>query len=322
MTDKIAIVVEWENALLSEVARAEEMFRRLQLQTIEAARNHNAQFELMLIYDSDAIDRTVPAKVVAECIDAETWPGSIKLIAAPGLSYYDQKNFGARQTDADIVIFVDSDVVPDPNWLRHILEAMRDPSVQVVSGETYLSTDTYLDRIFAAFWLFDIKKPARGVYEAKNFYANNVAFRGDVIRKFSFPQADTYRGQCTMLAKQLRSADIRLHRAGSAMVSHPAPTGWSHFISRAVCHGHDIVLSNRRKRFGWLKASPLGSVARFVRDVGQTPARIVRRRKASVNSIPGMLTALGFAIAYATFKMGGEIVTFISPETVRRRFSI
>lgn len=322
MSDKIAIIVEWENALLSEVDRAKEMFRRLQTQTAEAARKHNAQFELMLIYDSDAIERDVPANVVAECIDADKWSGTIRLIAAPGLSYYEQKNFGARQTDADIVVFIDSDVVPDASWLGHILEAMRDPGVNVVSGETYLATDTYMDRIFAAFWLFDVKKPARGVYEAKNFYANNVAFRGDVIRKFAFPQADTYRGQCTMLAKELRSADIRLYRAGSAMVSHPAPTGWSHFVSRAVCHGHDIVLSNRRKRFGWIKASPLGSVARFVRDVAQTPGRIVRRRKASVNNVSGMLTALGFGVAYATFKLGGEIVTFISPGLVRRRFNI
>lgn len=322
MTDKIAIIVEWENALLSEVERAREMFRRLQAQAIEAARTHNAHFELTLVYDSEAIEREVPAKVLAECIEVQTWPGSTRLIAAPGLSYYEQKNFGARQTDADIVVFIDSDVVPDESWLGHILEAMRDPSVQVVSGETYLATDTHLDRIFAAFWLFDTKKPARGVYEAKNFYANNVAFRGDLIRKSAFPDAETYRGQCTMLAKHLRSADIRLYRAGSAMVSHPAPAGLAHFAIRAICHGHDIVLSNRRKRFGWIKASPLGALARFLGEVASTPARIIRRRHASINSISGMLTALGFAVAYAFIKLAGEIITFISPKIVRRCFSI
>lgn len=322
MTSTIAVIVEWENALLSDVDRAREMLRRVGAQAVSAARASNARLDLMLIYDSETIDVRVPQTVLAECVDAATWPGRISVHAAPGLHYYDQKNFGVQQTDADVVVFIDSDVVPDDGWLSSLLEAMRDPQVGVVSGETYLATDTYYDRLMAAFWLFDTKKPAGPVYEAKNFYANNVAFRADILRRFPFPGADTYRGQCATLAKTLRTNGIKLYRAGSAMVSHPPPSSLPHFVTRAICHGHDIVLSNRRKPMGWLAASPVGSIFRFIREVLLAPGRIVARRRASVRTISGSVVAFGLALAYAGLKLAGEVTTFISPRLVRRRFSI
>jgi hypothetical protein len=322
MTSKIGLIVEWENAVLSEVERAREMLRRVSAQAVSAARTSNAQLDLMVIYDPATIDVQVPKTVLAECVDAATWPGRISLHEAPGLHYYDQKNFGVRQTDADIVVFIDSDVVPDDDWLPNLLDAMRDPQVGVVSGETYLATETYYDRLLAAFWLFETKKPAGPVYEAKNFYANNVAFRADILRRFPFPSADTYRGQCATLAKTLRANGVKLYRSGSAMVSHPPPAGLSHFVTRAFCHGHDIVLSNKRKRLGWLAASPVGSLFRFVREILLAPGRIVARRQASVQTISGSIAAFGLAVVYASLKLAGEVTTFISPRFVRSRFSI
>lgn len=322
MSAKIALVVEWDNARLSEVDRAREMLKRVSAQAVAAARATNAQFDLVLVFDPEAIDAAIPNSVLSECVDATTWPGRISLLQAPAQHYYEQKNAGIRQTDADIIILIDSDVVPDDGWLANLLDAMRDPQVSVVSGETYLATDTYYDRLLAAFWLFDTKKPARPIYEAKNFYANNVAFRADIIRRFPFPSAETYRGQCATLAKTLQANGIRLFRAGSAMVSHPPPSGLSHFVNRAICHGHDIVLSNKRKKLGWLLASPIGAFFRLVRDIATAPGRIVQRRHASVNSISGAGIAFGLAIAYAVLKLAGEVATFISPQFVRRRFSI
>lgn len=322
MTSKIALIVEWDNARLSEVDRAREMLRRVSTQAVSAARSTNAQFDMMLIYDPETIEPGVPRTVLAECVDEKTWPGRISIHEAPGLHYYEQKNFGVRLTDADTIVFIDSDVVPDHDWLANLLAVMRDPQVSVVSGETYLATDTYYDRLLAAFWLFETKKPARPVYEAKNFYANNVAFRADVLRRFPFPSAETYRGQCSTLAKTLRANGVKLYRSGSAMVSHPPPASLSHFVARAICHGHDIVLANKRKRLGWLAASPAGSLFRFVREILLAPGRIIARRRASVQSISGSLLAFGLAVAYAGLKFAGEVTTFVSPRFVRSRFSI
>ena len=146
--------------------------------------------------------------------------------------------------------------------------------------------------------------------------------RGDVIRRFPFPSADTYRGQCTLLTKILLASGVKLYRAGSAMVSHPPPSDIAHFITRAVFHGHDIALSNRTKSIGWLKASPLGAALRFALDVTSSSGRIAQRFNASVGSIPAALVAFLLALAYAAIKFVGEVMTFVSPRFVRSRFSI
>ncbi len=322
MFSKVAVIVEWDNARLSEVGRARDMLSRVGAQVAECARSTNATFDLFLIFDPEEVPRETPATVVSECLDAKAWPGRIELLEVHGLAYYDQKNFGVQQTDADVIVFVDSDVVPEEGWLPRLMEAMRDPSVQVVSGETYLATDSFIDRVFAGFWLFETKKPATGLYEARNFYANNVAIRGDLIRANPFPTLASYRGQCSALARSLRMQGVKLMRDSRAQVSHPPPEGISHFVNRAICHGHDIMVLGREKKFGWLNANPAAALWRLLRDVVRTTPTIVRRRRAAGLGVGEMLASFVVSIAYSVLKFAGELITFVSPSFVRRRFSI
>ena len=82
MSSKVALIVEWDNARLSEVDRAREMLRRVSAQAITAARTTNAQFDLILIFDPETIEPQVPQTVLAECVDAKAWPGHISILAA------------------------------------------------------------------------------------------------------------------------------------------------------------------------------------------------------------------------------------------------
>lgn len=82
MTSKIAIIVEWDNARLSEVDRAREMLIRLNTQSAEYAKQSNARFELMLVYDPEEIPEEIPTSIVRECIDEKTWPGNVRLVEA------------------------------------------------------------------------------------------------------------------------------------------------------------------------------------------------------------------------------------------------
>jgi hypothetical protein len=322
MFSKVALIVEWDNARLSEVDRARQMLVQVGEQVAEVARSTNATFDLLLIYDPEEVPRETPETVVRNSLDATRWPGKIELIEVHGLSYYDQKNYGVSRTDADVIVFVDSDVVPDEGWLPRLMEAMKDPNVQIVSGETYLSTDSFADRVFAGFWLFDAKKPATGLYEARNFYANNVAIRGELIRANPFPTLASYRGQCAALAHALRDKGVKLYRDSRARVSHPPPEGFSHFVNRAICHGHDIMVLGRDKSHGWLRSNPLASLGRFAQDVVNTPRTILKRRQAAGLGPAEMAAAFGVSVAYSTLKLAGEVITFFSPDFVRKRFSI
>ncbi len=323
MPSKVAIIVEWDNARLSEVDRAREMLRQLNEQTAQYATKTNARFDLMLVFDPEAIPREVPASIVDQCVDAATWPGEVRLLEARGLPYYEQKNFGVTHTDADVVFFVDSDVIPDDGWLALLMDALKDPDVSVVGGETYLTSDTLYEKLFAAFWQFETKQPAGGeLRKVRGFYANNVAFRGDILRTHPFPKLEAFRGQCAMLGHSLRAEGIAIYRHSAARVSHPPPEGPSHFINRAICHGHDMMMIGKLKNHSWFRASPLGSVWRLFRDLMKTPARVSSRYRQAGLGAAGWMAAFMLAVSYYSLKFVGDLFAFFAPKTMRKVFSI
>src|SRR5687768_8738352 len=111
------------------------------------------------------LDHTVAwlaARQTVEASDAEkegplAGPGRAER-AQQWLSKCEQKNFGISQTDADVIVFVGSDVVPDQSWLTQLLAALERGDVDVVGGETYLTTDSFYERLCAAFWNFDVQR--------------------------------------------------------------------------------------------------------------------------------------------------------------------
>jgi hypothetical protein len=277
----------------------------------------------MLVYDPEEILKDIPRSILEECIDEAKWPGEIRLLEAPGLPYYEQKNFGVRQTKADIIIFVDSDVIPDEGWLALLLDALKDPAVNVVGGETYLTSETLYEKLFAAFWQFETKQPTGGeLREVRGFYANNVAFRADLLRSHPFPTLEAFRGQCAMLGQALRAEGIKIYRHGAARVSHPPPEGFSHFANRAICHGHDMMMIGKLKDHSWFRASPLGSVWRFLRDLIRAPGRVSNRYRQAGLGPTGWVGAVTLAVSYYSLKFLGDLLAFFMPRIMRRVFSI
>jgi len=55
-----------------------------------------------------------------------------------------KKNRGAEESRAEIVAFLDDDVVIAPDWPEHILKAFENPSVGLVSGPSLVPDDTNL----------------------------------------------------------------------------------------------------------------------------------------------------------------------------------
>src|SRR5262249_45549030 len=150
MTKTVSVIIEWENAKLSELDRARRMLSQLGKQMEAAAAKRQLSADLIVLYDNEAIDESIPREAVAGAIPAERWPGSIRFEPAPHQRYYEQKNTGAKLSNADVLVFLDSDVIPDDGWLEGLLSAMEDPKVQFVGGETYHATDTFYDKMFAA----------------------------------------------------------------------------------------------------------------------------------------------------------------------------
>jgi glycosyltransferase involved in cell wall biosynthesis len=265
----------------------------------------------------------VPRTAIAAQIDAAAWPGSIRLVPAPGQRYYEQKNKGATLASGEIVIFLDSDVVPDAGWLEGLLAALDDPAVDLVGGETYHATDTLHDKLFAAFWAFPTRRPSRGLYRYKHFYANNLAVRRALILAHPFPDAPAYRGHCAALAKVLMRNGIAIYRQGASTVSHPPPEGVRTFFVRALCQGHDAVYWKSQRPMGaFLNASPLGSLLRFVRQLWEVIVRVATRARTVGLGPLGIVAAIGLGFVYYACKLVGEVVAFFAPDLIRKNLSV
>ncbi|HEX5998817.1 MAG TPA: glycosyltransferase [Hyphomicrobiaceae bacterium] len=323
MANPVSVVVEWENAKLSDLERAERMLAELGRQMAEAARKRGISAELMVLYDSDAIDAAVPRTAVTSQIDAAAWPGTIRVVAAPGRRYYEQKNKGAQLASGDILLFLDSDVIPDAGWLEAMLAALDDPAVAIVGGEAYHATDTFYDKLFAAFWEFPTRRARRGVYRANTFYANNLAVRRAFALAHPFPESDSFRGQCSQLAKSLRAEGIAIYRQGDAAVSHPPPEGARTFLARALCRGHDTIFWRRRRHLGvLLHANPIASLVRWARELLQVLVKVTTRARTVGLGPLGALAAIAVGFVYYSCKLAGEVVSFFAPGLIRNNFSV
>lgn len=323
MSTIVSVIIEWENARLSDLGRAKGMLAQLGRQMADVARRRDLQAELLVLYDSDAVDPAVPTAAVAAYIDSAAWPGTIRIVPAAGQRYYEQKNKGARLASGEILVFLDSDVIPEEDWLEGLLAALDDPQVAVVGGETYHATDTFYDQLFAAFWMFPTRRPSRGVYRCKHFYANNLAVRREVFLAYPYPDAPAYRGQCVALAKTMRSQGISIHRQGASRVSHPPPEGARTFVVRALCQGNDTVYWKRRRPFGLLLgANPVASLWRLFRQCAEVLVRIATRARAVGLGPRGILAAVALGFAYYICKFAGEVVAFFAPGLIRNNLSV
>ena len=109
------------------------------------------------------------------------------------------KNIGAARARGEVIVFLDSDVIPEEGWLASLLQALSNLDVGVVGGNTYIAHEDLNGKAFALFWFFPLREARGGLWRDPHFFANNVAFRAEVFRAHSFPPLGTFRGQCIAL---------------------------------------------------------------------------------------------------------------------------
>ena len=318
---RATIVIEWENIQLAEHSRCLEMLRRLsrQIDEVHAAHPEAGPLELILLYNNeDCSDADLHAAVDPYFTPAKPHC-RVRFEAAPGQSYYKQKNRGAELAAAEIVVFIDSDVIPEDGWLAGLLSPFSDKKVQFVCGNSYLAATDLYSKTFALFWFFPLRA-TKAVFETKRtFFANNFAMRRNTMLKHPFvPVSGTTRGWCLALAHHLRENGIEIYYNSAAQVSHPAPFGISHFVKRALAQGRDLVIMRH--------ARGKGGILRNFHKVALLPFRatwkIVRNRRQVGLSLVETPAALAIALAYNLLAIGGYLLTLVAPGYTRRRWHI
>ena len=315
----VSIVIEWDNARASELAAARRMYQALVEQI--ANLTEGRVVEVFFLYDALAIDPRVINRVVAGATAQANV--ATHIVGTPGLGYYELKNEGVKRAAGEIVVFLDSDVVPEADWLDHLLRSFRDPAVQVVGGDAYIQPSSVYSRAFALAWFFPLRTDGGPLEAASCFFANNMAGRRDVLRRYPFPSQPRFRGQCFTLAKKLTADGIAIFRNPSARVAHPPPHGVSHFVRRALCEGHDSVVGERLegKTVGLRRALRL-SYWRFRSRVAHARENIRTNGHLVGLSGPAAQYAMGIMLTYYALLILGELLTQVDARIVRRLFPI
>jgi glycosyltransferase involved in cell wall biosynthesis len=316
-----SIIIEWENAKISELGRARAMLRTLREQATASLARLGPTPELLVLYDRDEIDAGLINGALEEAGYGDG-PFGVQVLPVEHLGYYGLKNRGAEIATGKTLIFLDSDVIPEAGWLDALLDAYAMPDVFIAGGSVDLSTDTAYERAFAAFWFFAEERDRRDVWHSKTFYANNFAIDREAFLAYRFPATEAFRGACILMGTRANADRKFIVTHGSARVTHPPPNGLRHFLVRALCEGHDqTVLWKAQSR----NAGEVGAIMPFKRSFWA--ARMAFERIGSNAKAVGLgasETALAYGLAslYHIIALIGDCATSVSPRLIRDNFTI
>jgi glycosyltransferase involved in cell wall biosynthesis len=237
-------------------------------------------------------------------------------VQVPDGRYYQLKNEGARRARGEIILFLDSDVLPEAGWLRQLLATFDDPKVQVAVGNAHVDPTGLYGRIFALAWYFPSRSADGPPAVSGTSMVNNIAMRRSVFDRHPFPDDPTlYIGQCVSWSETLRGNGIDIYLNPSARVAHPPPR----FFRSALINGHDAGRRLRRpgdsRKHAW-RAAGAGLRA----HLAAARSRIAAERREVGLSRAGVPVALAVGGAYWLLWALAEAVSRWNPDLIRRRY--
>ena len=281
-----------------------------QLRSITTRSSGSKTFQVLIAFDETDRDEG-HFREISQVVEREVSASlDVSLVGTPSDGYFEMKNAGAELAQAEIILFLDSDVIPEDGCVERLLESFDDPALQVVCGSSYVETDGIWAKAFGLMWFLRLREPADGVFMTNHFHANCVAFRRSVFSEFGpFPIVPgTSRGACLGLARRLSDADVAINMRAGARVAHPALRP-ADACRRALVQGNDTA---RRSS----KASALhnvkGTTRRYVRFLATT-AWAVGGPKRRLVGLPvwAIPFAMSVGLGYYTLAFVSELATYV-----------
>jgi len=291
-----SIVLEWETVNEGGLERAVLGLGEVRRQLAELGSQMRAPAELIVCYEQRHISEEKLYSIFERAAGSWGWVCPVRFIPVPpGTHYYEKKNIGARASVNEIIVFLDTDLIPDPDWLHNLLAPFNDWKVSVLLGATYLDHVSTYEMAVALFWIFSPATEGRGIQPLRRYSSNNLAFRRSIFLKFPFPTRPTYRGQCGELGKTLLDVGIPICEHTDARATHPPPAGVLGFIHRAWSAGQDEQFYS-----GLSQQTSLTTWILQLRQDYRTVARRIRERsKVLQPSLPAK--ALGWILGWAYY---------------------
>ena len=156
------------------------------------------------------------------------------------MNYYQVKHAGVEYATGDVIAFLDADNIVGPDWAGQMVGALAsNPNVLAVHGRSRFRSAPF-SRMWDAIWWVDAFAPEGPI--KRIFASNDVAFRGDFIRRNFYPDPNLTRGVWERITTQrIRNAGGLVWLNPGAIWFHDIDTGLRDTLQRALSRGAHMV---------------------------------------------------------------------------------
>jgi hypothetical protein len=308
-----SIILEWETVQQGGLSRGLAGLREIRNQLAELAPELDRPAEVIICYEPAVVREKDLRSLLEQAADPHQWPCPVLLSECPSANYYEKKNIGARRAQNDILLFFDTDLLPDPGWLKGMLTPFQQWEVPAVVGATYLDHASLYDMAVALFWIFRTAMPASPLRPTNSVISNNLAVRRPLFLQFGFPNRPIYRGQCAELGIQMIRVGLTMYEQTGARARHPPPPAGK-FVMRAWRAGEDLHFYAVIEE----KASIAAVWALLCADYCTVAKRITERSRDLKPSATARLLAWVLGLSYYAIKATGYLAAHLQIRSLKR----
>jgi glycosyltransferase involved in cell wall biosynthesis len=159
------------------------------LQSLVQVTYPSDRFEVIIV-DDGSTDGT-------QQITAETFPFTLRYVQQSNQGDAAARNFGAQQSQADLLVFLDDDILVEPEYLTHLIQAHEMSQNRIVVGTWNLwpaETTPFSQSLYVSSSVDD--KDADAVTELlfRDVFSNNMSLRRDTYFKIGMMQGLDFPG--------------------------------------------------------------------------------------------------------------------------------